>query len=35
MNGGLEPRWLRVATVLAIVAGIAAAVWLYSVVAAG
>ena len=27
--GGLQPRWLLVATVAAIVVGIAIAVWLY------
>jgi hypothetical protein len=31
---GLQPRWLLLATFLAIVAGISVAVWLYTVAAA-
>jgi hypothetical protein len=31
----LQPRWLLLAAGLAVVVGIAVAIWLYSVVAAG
>lgn len=33
--GGLQPRWLLLATLVAIVIGIALAVWLYDTLAAG
>jgi hypothetical protein len=33
--GGLQPRWLLVATLAAILVGIAIAVWLYGSLAAG
>ncbi len=33
MTGGFQPTWLRVAVVIAVVAGIVAAVWLFSVLA--
>jgi hypothetical protein len=32
---GLQPRWLLVATLAAVVVGIAVAVWLYDTLAAG
>jgi hypothetical protein len=35
MGAGLQPRWLLVATLAAIVVGIAIAVWLYGSLAAG
>lgn len=33
--GGLQPRWLLVATLVAIAIGIAVAVWLFGALAAG
>ena len=33
--GGLQPRWLLVATLAAIVVGVAVAVWLFDTLAAG
>lgn len=33
MNGGLQPRWLLVATIAAIIAGIAIAVWWFGTLA--
>ena len=35
MTGGLRPRWLLVATLGAIVVGVAVAVWLFDTLAAG
>ena len=35
MLGGLQPRWLLVAALAAIVVGIALAVWVYGALAAG
>ena len=35
MTGGLRPRWLLVATLAAIVVGVAVAVWLFDTLAAG
>lgn len=32
---GLQPRWLLVATLAAVIVGIAVAVWLYDTLAAG
>jgi hypothetical protein len=32
---GLQPRWLLVATLVAILVGVASAVWLYGTLAAG
>lgn len=32
---GLQPRWLLLATLAAVVAGIAVAVWLYGTLAGG
>ena len=32
---GLQPRWLLAATLAAVIAGIAVAVWLYDTLAAG
>jgi hypothetical protein len=35
VSGGLQPRWLLMATIAAIVAGVAIAVWWFGTLAAG
>jgi hypothetical protein len=35
VSGGFQPAWLRVAVVVAAVVGVAAAIWLFGVMAAG